>query len=194
MSLWSRIYGERRAILLPLVAGLIGNVAILVLAVLPLGRSVDAAQAEVLQARGRLAQAKRQAQQLVAANDRRKHADEELRTFYGTILPRDFAHATRTTNLWLQQAARQAGLRFQASHFESKEVRESRLVRAQSTVTLLGRYPDIRRFLAAMETAPEFVVVEQVELAQTGNDAPTADSQLEIALAVATYFLAGPAQ
>ena len=115
-------------------------------------------------------------------------AESELKRFDGDVLPRDFPTATRTTNLWLQRAARDAGLEFQASRFEAKEVRDSRLMRAYSTVTLVGRYANIRKFLAAMEAAKEFVILERVELAQTDSTQQGPNDQLEIALAVSTYF------
>jgi Tfp pilus assembly protein PilO len=192
MSLWRRVFAERRTIVLPLMVGLIGNIGLLLLAVLPLRRSVESAHAQTLTARNTLALAKRQAQQTTNANTRRKQVEEDLQKLYGGVLPRDFASASRTTNLWLQDAARDAGLEFRGSRFESKDVRESRLARAYTTFTLVGRYPDLRRFLAAVEGASEFVVIERVELAETGTEAPGSDGRLEIALTVATYFERGP--
>ena len=193
MTLWSRVYRERRAIILPLVAVLIINIGVLLLAVIPLGRRAASAKDEATAAKVSLASAKLLERQAEQAATRRTTADAELQRFEHDILPKDFPTATRTTNLWLQHAARDAGLEFRQSRFETNEVRESRLTRAYSTVTLVGRYSDIRRFLAAMETAEEFVVLERVELAQSDTTQQGPNERLEIALNVSTFFPTPPA-
>lgn len=187
MSLWRRVYEERRRVLLPLVAATVVNVAVLVLGVLPLSRSVASAENAAIQATADLANARLLERQARDATASRARADEELTRFYSEVLPKDFATAARTTNRWLQEAARDAGLDFKGSHFEWDEVRDSQLSRAYSTVTLAGRYNDIRRFLYSVETAQEFIVVEEVALAQTGTSAAPA-GDIEVTLRVATYF------
>ncbi len=189
MRLWRRVYTEQRRVVLPLLAALAVNVAVLLLAVLPLKRSVTAADAAALQATVELGNARRLSLRARAAAASRQRADEQLQQFYADVLPRDFANASKTTNLWLQKAAEQAGLQFRGAHFDWKPVRESRLSRAFSTVTLVGRYPNIRRFLYAVETASEFIVVEKVELAQSGSTQPGASDALEVSLVVSTDFL-----
>ena len=188
MSLWHRVYQERRALILPLLIALIANVVVLLVVVWPLQQSVAAAHADALAARAALAAAKRLEMQATQAATRRTHAEEDLQRFYGQILPRDFPSATRMATQWLQQAASDAGLEFQQSRFDVKEVRESALVRASSTVTLVGRYADLRRFLTAMEAAREFVVLESVQLAQPDDGQQSPNDSLEIALAVSTFF------
>ena len=187
-GLWSRIYRERRALILPLIAVLIVNLAVLLLVVMPLQRSAASAQEDAQQARVALAGAKMLERQTDQAVSGRGTAEADLKRFDADILPRDFPTATRTANQWLQRAARDAGLEFRGSRFEAKEVRDSRLMRAYSTVTLVGRYGNLRKFLAAMEAAKEFVVLERVELAQSDSTQQGPNDQLEIALAVSTYF------
>jgi Tfp pilus assembly protein PilO len=192
VTLWSRVYRERRAVILPLFAVLVVNIGVLALVVIPLGRRAASTQDEATAARVALASAKFLERQAEQAATRRSTGDAELQRFEHDILPKDFPTATRTTNLWLQHAARDAGLEFRSSRFETKELRDSRLTRAYSTVTLVGRYPDIRKFLAAMETAEEFVVLERIELAQTDSTQQGPNDRLEIALAVSTFFPTPP--
>jgi len=194
VTLWSRVYRERRRVIVPLAAALTINVGILALVVIPLGRRAASAQEEATAGRVALASAKLLERQAGQAATRRGTADAELQRFDHDILPSDFPTATRTTNLWLYHAARDAGLEFRTSRFDTKELRDSRLTRAYATVTLVGRYPDIRKFLAAMETAKEFVVLERIELAQSDATQQGPNDRLEIALAVSTFFLTPPVQ
>jgi Tfp pilus assembly protein PilO len=53
----------------------------------------------------------------------------------------------------------------------------------------VGRYANIRRFLYAVETASEFVVVEKVGLAQSTATEQGSNGALEVSLVVATYFV-----
>jgi len=188
MSLWRRIYEERRAIILPLVIVLVVNAAVLGLVVWPLQNSVAAAEVQSAEATAALADARRLEKQAREAQSSKERATQELQKFYGEVLPKNLHTAENTTGLWLTQAAKDAGLVFKGSHFEYTEVRDSRLSRAYTKVTLQGRYPNIRKFLYAVETAQEFIVVERVELAQQG-DQPSANGLLEVQLLVATYFL-----
>lgn len=192
MSLWRRIYAERRRVLLPLIVASVANLVVLLVAVLPLGRSVAAAEAEAQNAAMSLVSARQLERQARNATTSRDRADKELRQFYTGILPRDFAVAAKTTNRWLQQAARDAGLEYRGANFAWEAVRESSLSRAWSDVTLRGRYADIRRFLRAVESADEFLVVERLELAQPTMSA--AEGMLEVSLLVSTFFVTEPAR
>lgn len=192
MTLWRRIYAERRRVLLPLIVALVANLVVLLVAVLPLGRSVAAAQTEAQTAAMSLASARQQERQARSATTSRERADRELQQFYTGILPEDFAVAAKTTNRWLQQAARDAGLEYRGANFAWEAVRESPLSRAWSDVTLRGRYPDIRRFLRAVESADEFLVVERVELAQPTTTGTA--GLLEVSLLVSTFFVTEPAR
>lgn len=188
MPLVRRVFDERRQLLLPLLVVVIVNVAVLVLAVLPLQTAVARAGEQALAAMRELGDARRLDRQLAQARTSKTRADDELGRFYTDVLPRDLATAESTTNVWLTQAVEDAGLVFKGSRFSWDTMRDSRLSRASSRVTLEGRYANIRRFLYAVETAKEFIVVERVELAQQG-DQPSANGVLEVSLLVSTYFL-----
>jgi hypothetical protein len=188
LSLTRRIFEERRGALLPLLVVLFGNLLVLALVIVPLKTTVAGAEARAVDAMRDLGDARRLERQATQARTSREQADQDLRTFYTEVLPRDFPNAQKTLNLWLTDAAAEAGLEFKGSHLDWNEIRDSRLSRAFSRVTLEGRYPGIRRFLHAVETAKEFIVVERVELAQQ-SDQPSSDGLVEVSLVVSTYFL-----
>jgi Type II secretion system (T2SS), protein M subtype b len=54
------------------------------------------------------------------------------------------------------------------------------------TMALEGEYRNVRRFIHALETAPEFVVIEEMSLTE-GTDA---SAPLTLTLELATYFRA----
>jgi Tfp pilus assembly protein PilO len=186
-----RIFDERKAVLLPLVVVVLANVAVLVLGVLPLRRAVARAEADATQATFQLGEARRQQREAERAGASKDGADHDLRRFYSEILPRDLPTAQKTMNLWVNEAARDAGLDFRGSQFDWGEVRDSALSRAYARITLHGSYPNIRRFLHAVETAEEFVIVESVELVQQADQGATSGG-LEVSLIVSTYFLTRP--
>jgi Tfp pilus assembly protein PilO len=192
MSLWSRVYQERRAVIVPLVIVLVANAAVFGLAVLPLQRSVTTAESTVIDTTLALAEARRAEKQARDAKASKERAETELRKFYADVLPRDINTARKATTAWLQQAVTDAGLTFKSNQLNFADVRDSELKRVIVKFTLQGRYPNIRKFLYAVETAEEFIVVEKVELGQSGSDAPGNAGVLEVQLTVATYFLAGP--
>jgi Tfp pilus assembly protein PilO len=186
-----RIFDERKGVVLPLLVFLVANVAVLVLAVLPLRTAVAVAESEATQATLQLGEARRQERDAQQARASKESADKELRRFYTEVLPRDLPTAQKTMNLWVTEAARDAGLEFEGSQFDWGEIRDSALSRAFSRITLQGSYASIRRFLREVETAEEFVVVESVELVQQ-SDQVSPNSSLEMSLIVSTYFLTKP--
>ena len=56
--------------------------------------------------------------------------------------------------------------------------------------TLSGDYRDIRRFIYALETAPQFVVLERVGLTGS-NDAQAQSRGVAMTIDMATYFRTG---
>jgi Tfp pilus assembly protein PilO len=186
-----RIFDERKRVLLPLLAVVVANAGVLILGVLPLRTALAAAEAEATQATLQLGEARRQQREAEQARASRTNASDELRHFYADVLPRDLPTAQRTMNLWVTEAARGAGLEFEGAQFDWGEVRDSVLSRAFSRITLQGSYASLRRFLHAVETAEEFVVVESVELVQQADQGST-NGALEVSLVVSTYFLTKP--
>jgi hypothetical protein len=118
MSLWRRILEEKRALIIPLVLGVLGNVAAYALWVYPLGvksagaadravaatRSVQAAERELASAR-----------ELVAGQSR---ADQELKTFFDKVLPPDLPSARNLTYATLPSLAKKSNVKMMDRRFE----------------------------------------------------------------------------
>jgi hypothetical protein len=191
MSLWRRVFAERRGVVLPLLLFLGANLAVLALVVLPLRQSVVRAEADAMDARAALAAAMQADQQARTARTSTDNAGVELGTFYTEILPASL-HEADDLFFWLESRARLHGVQFRGDVSAYDEVRESRLWRVSNQAGLTGQYADILQFLYDVETAPEFVIIERVQLAQAGSGEPGAGGELELVLDVATYFLGAP--
>ena len=193
MKLFARVYRERRRVVLPLLVLLVANLAVLALVIFPLQRRVQATAEAESRALTQMAAAKREDTEARMAQSRKQEVDVELAKFYKEILPRDLAAAQVTTQLWLATVARNNGVMFQQSTDRHAEVRDSRLIKVTSEATLSGTYRDIRKFLYALESAPQFVIIEEVQLGDTGTSAQqNAKGELEIAIKAATYFVREP--
>jgi Tfp pilus assembly protein PilO len=192
-QLWRRVFVERRSVVLPLLGLLVVNVAVLALVVLPLRRSVTAAEETSIQALADLGVATRDNQAAKLAKSRKEEADVELTKFYAEVLPKNQAEATNLIEFWLDRRARAASLEFRQSQLDVEPVRESRMVKASATVSLRGTYANITRFLYDVETADPFVIVEKVELGESSTLQGASEGIIEIDLDVATYFVGASA-
>jgi hypothetical protein len=63
------------------------------------------------------------------------------------------------------------------------------LSKLTTTYTLTGEYRDVRKFIYSLETAPEFIVLENVGLQASGEQAQ--GRGLAMTLDIATYFRSG---
>lgn len=187
MSLWRRVVTERRAAVLPLTVFLLANVAVLALGVFPLERSVAGlkqAELDALTARGQAQKLEAAAKAAQVGKDR---AEGELKKFYSQILPVDVQAAGQLTYGWLDRLAKESGVEFDRSTFKEDDVRESHLKRWTGKPKLVGDYANIRKFLYAVETAEEFVIIEDVGLSQL--EATRGGDLLVLELSLSTYFL-----
>ena len=64
--------------------------------------------------------------------------------------------------------------------------RDSSLVRYTSKVELAGGYRDVRAFIHELETAPEFVVIDDITLTEEDVEG----GLLQLTLQLSTYFQA----
>ncbi len=179
-----RILAEHRRLVTPLAILLVINAIVYAVFVYPLsqrvanveqrndaaGRALTAAQAEFAQANGTL-----------TGKDR---ASTELATFYKDVLPSDLSGARRLTQLRLRQLARESNLTFDRDQYQEVEIRDSTLRRLGITMVLTGDYEDIRTFIHQLETSPEFVVIDNIELS---SGADTEGAQV-VTLEMSTYF------
>ena len=91
------------------------------------------------------------------------------------------------------RTAAESGLQFLHSSHDWSEVKDSQLLRMSGKVTLSGEYPNIRKYLYAVETAEEFVIIERVGLTQASDLRSANIGRLEITLDFATYYLGAAA-
>lgn len=182
----ARVLSDHRRVLVPLGALLAVNLAVLVLLVLPLRASVrsggDRAQASIqalADARGELAAAE-------ATRDGQVRATRDLERFYREVLPADVSAAQRLTRSKLSLLARSHDVVFLQSSTTPETLRESVLERLVVNFNLSGDWEDVQQFIHAVETLPDFVVIDDLSLSESGdNNAP-----LSLTLGVSTYYRA----
>lgn len=181
-----RILREWRAWVVPLAAAAAVNLVAYALVIYPLSRRVAAGEQRTQLAQGQLAAAQREYAASRAMLTSKERADVELRKFYGEVLPEDLAGARRITYARIAQLANDASLRYERRSYEPDANYEGSLQKVRITMVLEGEYRNVRRFIHDLEVAPEFVVIEDVALAEgTEPDAP-----LTLTLQLATYFRA----
>lgn len=184
----TRILAEKRRMIWPLAIVLLANLAVFAIVVYPLSQKVAMGQQEADAATIALENAKRDYANARATVTGKAQADDELKKFYGDVLPPDLSAARRITYLPVSQLAEEANLRVVRGVSDWTLIRESSLARFTQTTVLTGQYGDIRRFIYALETRPEFVVIENVDLAQNENEASRG---ITVTLQIATYFRTG---
>lgn len=179
-----RVFAEKRALIWPLAIALLANVLLFALVVYPLSKKVAGGEQEAEAAAAALAQARREHGAAQATVAGKGEADEELQKFYRDVLPPDLSGARRVTFLRVDQLAQQTGLRLRDQRSETREIRDSALRKLTVSVALAGDYREIRRFLYELETAPDFLVIENVELSQPDENA----GAIDVTVQIATYF------
>jgi Tfp pilus assembly protein PilO len=88
--------------------------------------------------------------------------------------------------LRLRQRARESNVQYESGGSTEEEVNNSSLLRLTAQMRLSGEYDDIRGFIYTVETSPDFVVIDNVKLAE-GVDS---NAPLSVFLEVSTYYRA----
>jgi Tfp pilus assembly protein PilO len=185
----SRVYREKRRVILPLAILAVANLAALVLLVYPLSRSVAATEQRSQDVGVQLSRATQEYRAARATLEGRERTDKQLDRFYAEVLPRDQTAARRITYLKLAQLARDADLLYERRSFDTDKVeKDSVLTRLDIAVPLHGEYADMRRFIHTLETAPEFIVIREVSLAKTQDEKK---SSLTLTLNLTTFYRTG---
>ena len=187
MPLWKRIVAEKRALIAPLMLGVIGNLAAYGLWVYPLGvKSAGAADratgaaASLQVAEGELAAA----QELVLGKSR---ADQELSTFFDKVLPADLPSARRLTYATLPSLAKKSNVKLVDRRFEVTKIeKNARLGLLKVHTTWQCDYESFRQFIYALESASPFVIIDDVSLAQSDPAKP-----LTLIIELSTYYRLG---
>ncbi len=183
MSLVRRIAREKRIALAAVGAVLLGDVLLYALAVHPLRAAVTRAGARA--AAGTLSTRAAELDATRARLAAQTQAREQLREFYETVLPRDLAEARSITYPRLAALAARLGLVLERRTSVSDREDDGQLGRLRTNMLLAGEYADIRRFVEALETAPEFLVIEEVVLSQRGE---ASEAGLVLTLGLSTYY------
>ena len=182
-----RILHEKRGLIWPIVAALVINIALFALVVYPLSKKVATGEEDAAAAAAALAGAKEQYNHARQTVTGKTQADTELQKFYQEVLPPDLSGARRITYLRIPQLAQQTNLHFETQTVVPSEVRDSDLGKLTQTAVLTGEYRDIRRFIHQLETAPEFLVIERVDLRQSEIER---NKGITVTVQLATYFRA----
>ena len=182
-----RVFTEKRRLILPIAIALAVNLALFVIVLYPLSKKVAGSEQQSTAATTTLNAAKRDYQAARATVAGKGQADQELQKFYMDVLPPDISAARRITFLRMEQLAQQCNLRLERESSDPKPQRDSQLVKFTYRAALSGEYRNIRRFIHQLETAPEFLVLENVELSQSEVE----NRGLNVNVEIATYYRAG---
>jgi Tfp pilus assembly protein PilO len=184
-----RVMAEKRRLIVPLILALVANVLLYAVVVFPLGRQVASAEAEASLQRDQLTRARQDLSSAKATVAGKQQADLALQTFYKDVLPGDPSTARKLTFTRLAQLAKQANVQLEHGTNTVTHLKGSQLSKLTTSYTLTGDYRDVRNFIYSLETAPEFIVLENVELTSAqGEQKPRA---LAMNLEIATYFRSG---
>jgi Tfp pilus assembly protein PilO len=183
---FQRILREKRRIVFPLALFVIANVVLYAVVVFPLKRQVARAEIEARAEHDQLNAARFDLKSAKATVTGKARADSALQKFYKDVLPADQGVARGLTYRKLAQFARQANVKLEHGSNGVSQEKGSSLSKLTTTYTLTGEYRDVRRFIYSLETAPEFIVLENVGLASAGEQAQSRG--LVMTLEIATYF------
>ena len=184
MTLLRRILAEKRLPVLVVGTLLAVDAALYALVVYPSSRARAAAELRAARAAGARYDARRSLAAAEAALAGTTEAAEAVETFYLDVLPLDLTDARARTSLRLADLAVQHGLVLEQRSMMPERDRDSRLGRLRMTMRLEGEYRNLRRFVYALETGSEFIVIEQIALTDGNRD----DAAQVLTIGLATYY------
>jgi hypothetical protein len=184
MTLVRRIVSEKRRLIYPLIGAVIVNAALFGAVVYPLSLKVANGERDAQAAATARATARADYEAARATVTGKESADKELKTFYGAVLPPDLSAARRIIYDKIDTLSASTNVKLGQRTWDGRQERGSELGRLAAAVVLTGEYRNIRRFIYELETAPEFLILENVALSQ-GQER---DQGLNVIVRVATYF------
>ena len=182
----SRIFAEKRRLIVPIVIAAVANLAVYAIVIYPRTSSAGALEVRAQQAAVARARAAADLRDAEAMQTGQERATRQLARFYEDVLPKGLQGARRITYRRLAALADESNLDYDRRMMAIKQNRESALEQMDMTMVLEGEYRDVRRFIHALETAPEFVVIEGVGLVQGEKSGP-----LTLTVKLSTYYKAG---
>jgi len=181
-----RVLAEQRKWLLPVGIVLAINVIVLLFVVLPLRRSVENSADRAKASAQSLREAQADVKDAEATRDGQTQAAADLDTFYAEVLPANMTAARRMTHVKLEQLMRSHDVSFGGGSSVTETLRDSSLERLRVNYSLSGDWDDIRRLIYEIETGPDFIVIDNVQLAEEGQG-----TQLSLTLDLSTYYQVG---
>jgi Type II secretion system (T2SS), protein M subtype b len=195
MTLLRRVVVEKRPLLIPLAAAIILNAAVYALVVYPLSVKQAGANDRANAAAASLQAAEREMAAARALVSGKGRAEVELATFYEKVLPSNLTAARRMTYATLPALAQETDVKLSnrqtgmdaTAKVDSAAKKDTRFGHLQIKMILQGEYASLRKFIYELESAPEFVIIDDVALAQTDAERP-----LTLTLALSAYYRLGP--
>lgn len=187
-ALVARVLVERRRVLLPLGIAALVNLGVYALVVYPLSLKVRASERRATVARTQVQAAERDEKTTRASLGRAEQADADLRRFYRDTLPSNVEGARRMSYAKLASLADHHGLVVERRSYDRDTGHRGRLHKLKIGMALSGEYRDIRAFVHALETSPEFLVIEDVSLSEGARPG----APLSVAVQLATYYAGAP--
>jgi hypothetical protein len=183
-----RIVREKQVVVLPLAIALLLNVLAYFIVVRPLGiKFAGAADRAVAASNARKAaeQELALARNLVSG---KADADRELGAFYQKVLPADVTAARRMTYVSLSALAEQSDVQLEhRSHDIDDGKNDLKLGHMAIRMVLQGDYANLRHFIYELERAQEFVIIDDVTLAESNASDP-----ITLTLNLSTYYRLAP--
>ena len=188
MTLLRRILVEKRAAVTALAVGIALNIGLYALVVYPRGVKSAGAGERAQTAAAARAAAERDyaaARDLVASKTRAEH---ELSTFFDKVLPASQTAAVTMTYAPLPAIATKANVHLAQRRYDVDQSlqKNSRVGRLQIHMVVQGDYASLRRFIYDVESASEFVIIDNVTLAQNDPTKP-----LTLLMDLSSYYTVG---
>ncbi len=180
----SRVLGDHSRWLVPVGVVLAINVIVLLAVVLPLRQSVQSGSLRADASAQALREAMTDLKEAEGTRDGQAQASADLDRFYAGVLPANFATARRMTGVKLAQLARAHDVGYQTSAAGTETLRDSTLERLHVNYSLNGDWDDIRQLIYEIETGPDFIVIDNVQL----SEGTEANAPLSLTLELSTYY------
>src|SRR5262245_1379048 len=179
-----RIVQEKRTVILPLGIALALNVFAYAVIVRPLEVKSAGAADRARQSAAALTAAEKELASARSLVGGKSEADQELTAFYQKVLPADLTSARRLTYSSLPELARKTGIRYEArTAFKDESKKDTKLGHMKLTMLLQGDYRNIRQFIYELESAPNFIIIDDLTITQkSGNEPQT------LQINMSTYF------
>lgn len=187
---FGRVLREYRAWVMPIGLLLAASLGVLFFVVFPMATSADAAEERARSAQASREAAARELADAEATRGAQSQSVEDLDRFYADVLPSDVRAAARLMTLKLSQLARDNGVQFQRNQLSPERLRDSSLERLRVSYALTGRYDDVRQLIYDIETSADFIVIDNVLLAEGEGG----DAALALTLDLSTFYRTANAQ